>query len=85
MSDVITAAVVQASWRRLATAEDVRRELKRYLRLVRNKGADLVVLPEQFGLMLAIPLAGGLRGTLVKNRRPRICHLPCWRVALPSG
>ncbi len=67
MSDVITAAVVQASWRRLATAEDVRSELKRYLRLVRNKGTDIVVLPEQFGLMLAIPLAGGLRGNLVKK------------------
>ena len=67
MNTHITAAVVQASWRRLADADEVRSELKRYLRLVRNKGADLAVLPEQFGLMLAIPLASGLRGSLVKK------------------
>ncbi len=67
----IVAATVQASWKRLASAEEVRQELNRYLRLAHNKGADLVVLPELMGVMLAVPLAGGLRGRLVKTSAGR--------------
>ncbi len=67
----IVAATIQASWKRLATADDVRHELNRYLRLARNKGADLVVLPELMGVMLVVPLAGGLRGRLVKKSAGR--------------
>lgn len=71
MADTITVAAVQPAWQRLATADDVRREVGRYLRLARNKGAGLVIFPEHFGLMLALPLTNdaesGVRGSLLKQ------------------
>lgn len=75
MSEMVTVATVQPSWKRLATTTEVHAEVGRYLRLARNKGADLVVLPELLGLMLAIPLAGeakpGLRESLLGKSTDR--------------
>ncbi|MDQ4078556.1 MAG: carbon-nitrogen hydrolase family protein [Chloroflexota bacterium] len=60
-------AAVQPRWRRYGQESEMRAEMTRFLRLARDKGADVAVFPELTGLMLSGPLAREMKGTLQRK------------------
>ncbi len=63
----ITIAAIQQAMRLHPTEDDFQTGIERFMRLAKNKEADLVVFPELCGLMLAGPFYSGLRGRLLKQ------------------
>ena len=66
MSRVII-AVVQQMMRVHENSEAYKADVKRFMRQVKSKHADLVVFPELSGLMLAYPLISGVKRGLLKR------------------
>ena len=66
MSRVII-AVVQQMMRVHENSETYKADVKRFMRQVKSKHADLVVFPELSGLMLAYPLISGVKRGLLKR------------------
>jgi predicted amidohydrolase len=64
---VINVAVVQQRSRVYETPEEYQDDVKRFMRQVKSKHADIVVFPELSGLMLAYPLISGLKRGLLKR------------------
>ncbi len=67
MGDGLTVAAVQMRWKRYPDEQSLRKELVRFMRLARDKGAHLALFPELTGLMLAAPLAGELHDSLQRR------------------
>ena len=61
----LTVACVQQRMRLPVTVDEHREGLRRFLRAAENKRARLVIFPELAGLMLAPPLLGDFRSTLL--------------------
>lgn len=59
--DKVLVASVQQRMSVLATQEEFEAQLRRFMRLAQSKAAQLVVLPELSGLMLAPPLFSGVK------------------------
>ena len=59
-------AAIQPKWQRFEDEPALRNHLARFLRMARDKGATVAVLPELSGLMLAAPL--GREVTMAANR-----------------
>jgi predicted amidohydrolase len=66
MSKVII-AVVQQMMQVHESPEAYKADVKRFMRQVKSKGAELVVFPELSGLMLAYPLISGVKRGLLKR------------------
>lgn len=64
---MINVAVVQQRSRVYETPEEYQDDVKRFMRQVKSKHADIVVFPELSGLMLAYPLISGLKRGLLKR------------------
>ena len=63
----ITIAVVQQMSRVHESPEAYQADVKRFMRQVKSKYADIVVFPELSGLMLAYPLISGVKRGLLKR------------------
>jgi len=59
--DKVVVACVQQRTSVLASHEEFEAQLRRFMRLAQSKAAQLVVLPELVGLMLAPPLFSGVK------------------------
>lgn len=66
MSKVII-AVVQQTMQVHESPDAYRADVKRFMRQVKSKHADIVVFPELSGLMLAYPLISGVKRGLLKR------------------
>lgn len=74
MAETAIVAAIQPRWKRYESEDTLREECARYVRLAREKGADVALFPELMGLLLSGPLAmekkdsfkkrGGLMGRL---------------------
>ena len=53
----IVVAAIQLRWQRFQSEESLRGMLSRFLRMARDKGATVALLPEMAGLLLAAPLS----------------------------
>jgi predicted amidohydrolase len=53
----IVVAAIQLRWQRVQSEEALRGMLSRFLRMARDKGATVALLPEMAGLLLAAPLS----------------------------
>ncbi len=63
----VTMAVVQQMMRVHESPEAYKADVKRFMRQVKSKHADIVVFPELSGLMLAYPLISGVKRGLLKR------------------
>lgn len=83
----VNVAVVQQTMRVYKTPDEYQADVKRFMRQVKSKQADIVVFPELSGLMLAYPLISGVKRGLLKQadragaRRPSIVDKVLGRVA----
>lgn len=65
--DNLIVACVQQRLRLPQSVDDHRSDLQRFMRAAQNKNARLVIFPELAGMMLALPLLGDFRSTLLKH------------------
>ena len=63
----VTIAVVQQMMQVHESPDAYKADVKRFMRQVKSKQADLVVFPELSGLMLAYPLISGVKRGLLKR------------------
>lgn len=63
----VTMAVIQQMMQVHESPEAYKADVKRFMRQVKSKHADIVVFPELSGLMLAYPLISGVKRGLLKR------------------
>jgi predicted amidohydrolase len=67
MKSTVIAATVQQQMRVYEDPETYKADVRRFMRQVKSKRAEIVVFPELSGLMLAFPLISGVKRGLLKR------------------